>query len=106
MARFHKKEEPIMITYKSGADNCYMSEDDKIRLKFPILRPSHKRVAVSNGGTSKGEYVTHLPFTQPSTTTAEAGTFEEFLSSLMSVGKTSDDENVSIFTDEKVQVYK
>ena len=32
--------------------------------------------------------------------------FEEFHSLMMSVGKTSNDGNISIFTDEKVQVYK
>ena len=83
-----------------------MSEADSIRSKLPILRPSHKSVAVANGGKKKGKYVTRLPFPQLSTTTAEADTFEEFPSSLMSVGKTSDDGNVSIFTHEKVQVYK
>ena len=95
-----------MITYDSGAYNHYMSEADRIRLQLPILRPSHKHVAVANGGTSEGKYVKLLPFPQLSTTTAEADTFEEFLSSLMGVGKNSDDGNVSIFTDEKVQVYK
>ena len=95
-----------MITYDSGAENHYMSEADRIGLGFPILRPSHKRVAVANGGTRRDKYVTHLPFPQLSTATSEADTFEEFPSSLMSVGKTSDDGNVSIFTDEKLQVYK
>ena len=80
VARFHNTEEPIMITYDSGPENNYMSEADRIRLELPILRPSHKRVAVSNGGTSEGKYVTHLPFPQLSTTTAETDTFEEFLS--------------------------
>ena len=37
---------------------------------------------------------------------AESDTFEEFPSSLMSIGKTSNDGNLSIFTYEKVQVYK
>ena len=95
-----------MITYDSGADNHYMSEADRIRLELPIFWSSHKRVAVSNVGKSEGKYVTRLTFTQLSTATAEADTFEEFPSSLMSVGKTSDDGNVSIFTDEKLQVYK
>ena len=94
-----------MITYDSGAENHYMIEADMIRLKLPILRPSHKRVAVANGGTSKGKYVTPLPFPELSTTKAEADPFELFPSSLMSVGKTYDDGNVSIFTHEKVQVY-
>ena len=106
VASFHKMEEPIMITYYSGADNHYMSEADRIILELPILRPSHKRVAVANGGMSEVKYVTRLPFPQLSTTTAEADTFEELPSSLISVGKTSDDGNVSICIDEKVQVYK
>ena len=106
VTRFHNEGYPIMITYDSGADNHYVSEADRIKLKLPILRPPHKRVAVANVGTSKGKYVTRLPFTQLSTISAEADTFEEFPSSLMSVGKTSDDGNVSIFTHEKVQVYK
>ena len=95
-----------MITYDSGADSHYVSEAEMIKLKLPILRPSHKRVAVANGGTSEGEYVTRLPFPQLSTISAEADTFEEFPSSLMSVGKTSNDGNISIFTHEKLQVYK
>ena len=95
-----------MITYDSGADNHYMSEADRIRLKLPILRPSHKSVSVANGGMRKVKYVTRLPFPQLSTTAADAYTFEEFPSSFMSMGKTSNDGNVSILTDEKVQVYK
>ena len=106
MTRFDNKEEPIIITYDSGADNHYMIEADRIKLKLPILRPSHKRVALANGGTNEGKYVTRLPFPQLSTITAEIDTFEDFLSSLMGVGKTSDDGNVSIFTHDNVQVYK
>ena len=69
VACFQKKEESIMITYYSGADNHYMSEADRIRLGLPILRPSHKRVEVANGGTSSGKCVTRLPFPQLSTAT-------------------------------------
>ena len=76
VTRFHNKEEPIMITYDSGADNHYVSEADRIKLKLPILSPSHKHVAVANGGTNKSRYVTRLPFPQLSTKTAEADTFE------------------------------
>ena len=78
VARFHNKEYPIIITYDSGAENHHMSEADKIRLKLPILRPSHKYVAVANGSTSKGKYVTRLTFPQLPTTKAEADIFEEF----------------------------
>ena len=106
VVRFDKKEETITITYDSGADNHYMSEADRIGLGLSILRPLYKRVAVANDGTSKGKYVTRLPFPQLSTATAEADTFEAFPSSLMSVVNMSDDGNVSIFTGEKVQVYK
>ena len=106
MTRFHNKEEPTMITYDSGADNHYVREADRIKLKLPILRPSNKRVAVVNGSMSEGKYVTWLPFPQLSTRTAEADTFEDFPSYLMSLGKTPDDGNVFIFTHEKVQVYK
>ena len=95
-----------MITYDSGAENHYMSETKRIGLGLPILKPSQKRLAAANGGTSSGKYVTRLPFPQLSTAAAEADTFEEFPSLLMSVGKKSDDGNVTIFTDEKVQVYK
>ena len=95
-----------MITYDSGAYSHYMSEADRIGLGLPILRPSHKRVAVANGSTSKCKYVARLPFPQLSTATAEADTFEAFPSSLMSIGKTSDCGNVNIFIDEKVHGYK
>ena len=106
VTRFHNEEKPIITTYDLGAYNHYVSEADRIKLKLPILRPSHKHVAVANVGTSKGKYVTRLPFPQLSTISAEADMFEESPSYLMSVGKTSDDGNVSIFTHEKVQVYK
>ena len=81
-----------------------MSESDRIRLELPILRSLHKRVAVSNGGTRKGKYVTRLLFPHLSTATAEADIFEKSPSSIMSIGKMYDDSNISIFTDEKLQV--
>ena len=76
VARFHNKEEPIMITYDSGAENHYMSEADRIGLRLPISRPSHKRVSFANWVTSSGKYGTRLPFPQLSTASAEADTFE------------------------------
>ena len=71
-----------------------------------ILRESGRRVGVANGETSKGRYVTKLPFPQLSPKAAEADTFKEFKTSLMSVGKTADDGNISVFTKEDVKVYK
>ena len=47
-----------------------------------------------------------MPFQQLSTKAAEADTFDDFETSLMSVGKTNDDGNVSVFTKEDVRVYK
>ena len=78
LTRFHKKEEPIMITYDSGADNHHMNESDRFGLGLTILRPSHQREAVVNSSTSSGKYVTSLPFPQLSTATAESDMFEEF----------------------------
>ena len=39
-------EEPVMITYDSGADGNYVSEEDRARLGMPILRQSKRRVGV------------------------------------------------------------
>ena len=83
-----------------------MSEDDRARLRLPILHASTKRVGVANGAASKGKVVTKLPFPQLSDEAAEADTFDEFKTSLMSVGKTADDGNVSVFTKDDVKVYK
>ena len=90
-----------MVTYDSGADG-----KDRKMVGLPILRISAKKVGVANGSTCKGQYVTALPFPQLSTKAAEADTFNDFPTSLMSVGKTADDGNISIFTKEGVSVYK
>ena len=94
------------VTYDSRADRNYMSEEDRAKLGLPILRKSSKRVKSANGGASTGRHVTALPFPQLSGKAAEADTFDEFKTSLMSVGKTADDGNVSVFTNEGVKVYK
>ena len=73
---------------------------------LPILRISSKQVGVENGGTSSGKYVTQLPFQQLSRKAAEADTFDDFPTSLLSVGKLADDGNVSVFTNHGVAVYK
>ena len=44
-----------------------------------------------------------MPFPQLSPKAAEADTFREFKTSLMSVGKTADDGNISVFTKEDVK---
>ena len=95
-----------MITYDSGADGHYISEVDRIRAKLPILRKSIKHVGVANSRISAGKHVTKLPFKQLSAEAAQADTFTEFPTSLMSVGKTCDDGNISIFTKDGVTVHK
>ena len=94
------------VTYNSGADGHYMSEEDRAKLGLPILWESTKRVRSANEGASKGNHMTALPFPQLSRKAAEADTFDEFKTSLMSVGKTADDGNVSVFTKEGVKIYK
>ena len=91
--------------YDLGADENYMSEDDRAELGLPILRKSNKRVKSANGGASTGRHVTVLPFPQLSGKAVEADTFDEFKTSLISVGKTADGRNVSVFTNEGVKVY-
>lgn len=103
---FCKEDTAAMVTYDSGADGNYISETDRARAGMPILRVSSKRVGVANGGTSKGKYETELPFKGLSKKAAKADTFDDFPTSLLSVGKVADDGNVSIFTREDVKVYK
>ena len=70
------------------------------------MRVSAKKVGVANGGAYNVKYVTKPPLPQLSNKSAEADTFEEFPTSLMSVGKTADDGNIFIFTKEGVTIYK
>ena len=53
---------------------------------------------VSNREKSKGNNVTSIPFSLLSPKARQADTFKEFLTSLMSVGKTANDGKISIFT--------
>jgi hypothetical protein len=73
---------------------------------MPILRSSSKKVEVANGGKCKAKNVTRLPFPQLSERATTADTFNNFPTSLMSVGKTSDDGTISIFTKTRVIVHK
>jgi hypothetical protein len=106
VAENNTKNSTVMVTYDSGADSHYISEKDRKTVGLPILRISAKKVGVANGSTCKGQYVTALPSPQLSTKAAEADTFNDFPTSLMSVGKTADNGNISIFTKEGVSVYK
>ena len=81
-----------------------MSKADHTKLRLPILRLSTKRITVANAGDSKGKYVTRLPFKQLSPYVSRSDTFEDFPTSLISVGRTSDDVNISVFTKDGVSV--
>ncbi len=96
----------VHITYDSGANGHYISEVDRKEAGLPILRSSTKRVRVANGNTSTAKHVTNLPFPQLSATATRADTFEQFPTSQMSVGKTSDDGTISVFTKHGVSVHK
>ncbi len=61
---------------------------------------------MANGGVSQAKFVTQLPFKDLSARATQADTFQDFPSSLMSVGKTADDGTISIFTKDGVTVHK
>jgi hypothetical protein len=94
-----------MITYDSGADGHYISENDRIKASLPILRQSNKRVGVANGGVSKAQHVVQLPFQRLSKAANTADTFNDFPNSLLSVGKLADDNTISIFTKDGITVF-
>jgi hypothetical protein len=95
-----------MPTYDSGANGHYISKHDQHKAGLPILRPSTRRVGVANGGTSNSKCITQLPFRKLSAQLRQADTFQDFPTSLMSMGKTSDDGTVSVFTKEGVNIFK
>ena len=95
-----------MVTYDSGGNGNYMSEKDRLMTGMPILRRSTRRVGVANAGTSNGKWEITLTLPQLLTEAAKANSFDEFPTSLMSVGKTTNDGNVSIFTKDGVRVHK
>eukprot|EP00804_Cyclotella_cryptica_P008931 CCRYP_012040-RA/>CCRYP_012040-RA protein AED:0.26 eAED:0.26 QI:0/0/0/1/1/1/2/0/686 len=103
---FHPNNNEPMTTYVSGADGHYLSEADRHLSNLPILQPSTKRVGVVNGSTSMGKHATTPPFPLLSQTAAAADSFDDFPTSLMSVGKTSDDGTISIFTKDGVTIHK
>ena len=66
---------------------------------------SIKKVGVSNGGIRKGTNVIRPPFTQFSSKANITDTFKDFPNSLMSVGKTSEDDTASVFNKDGVTVH-
>ena len=106
IATYQQHNNKPMVTYDSGADGHYLSENDRTKLGLPILRISDKKVVVANVGTCNDKYVTALTSPQLSSKAAESDTFEDFPTSLMSVDKTADNGNVSIFTKDGVTINK
>ena len=106
IATYHKHDKTTMLTYDSGTDGHYLSKKDRNNLGLPVLRVPAKKAGVANGSSCNGKYVTTLPLTQLYNRAAEVDTFEEFPTSIMSVGKTADYGNMSIFTKDGVIVYK
>jgi hypothetical protein len=104
--RYHHQDKPIMITYDSGADGNYLSKRDRVHAGLPILKASTRKVSVANGGKSQLQHVTQLPFQKLSMQARQADTFPDFPTSLMSVGKTSDDGTISIFNKTGVTVHR
>ncbi len=95
-----------MITYDSGADGHYISKKDRRKAGLPIICKSTRRVGVANGGVSQAKFFTQLPFKALSARATQADTFQDFPSSLMSVGKTANDGTIFIFTKDGVTVHK
>jgi hypothetical protein len=95
-----------MLTYGSGANRHYISKHDQCKAGLSILRPSPWQVGVANGGTSNTIYVTQIPIQKLSAQSRQADTFQDFPTSLMSMGKTSDDSTVLVFTKESVNLFK
>ena len=105
---YNNKNKPavLWVTYDSGADNHYIKEKDRQAVGLPILRKSTKRVGVANGNSSKGVNQTTLPIPQLPKQATTADTFDQWASNLMSVGRVSDANTLSIFTKDGVTVYK
>jgi hypothetical protein len=99
-------EQPIIVTYDSGADGHYISKKDQRKAGLLILQTSTQKVGVANGGTSNAKYVTQLPFQQLSAQAMQADTFQDFPTSLVSVGKTANNGTVSVFTKDGINVFK
>jgi hypothetical protein len=95
-----------MVTYDSGADGHYISKKDRCKAGLPIIQKSTRRVGVANGGVSQAKFVTQVPFKDLSAKARQADIFQDFPSSLMSIGKTADDGTISIFTKNGVTVHK
>ncbi len=88
---FSNTETPIMVMYDSGADGHYISKKDRCNARLPIIQKSTRQVGVANGGVSQAKFVMQLLFNDLSAKAKQADTFQDFPSSLISIGKTAND---------------
>ena len=95
----------MSATLDSGNDKNCLPEQARLHLGLPILRKSHRRIGVANGGISHGKYKTKLPIEGISDKAAMADTFDDFDTSLISVSALAGDNKVSIFTKDGVSVH-
>jgi hypothetical protein len=95
-----------MTTYNPGDNDSYMSKTDRRKLGLQISRDPKQRVEVATGGAFNGKHVIRLSFSQQSKGATEIEMFDELKTSLTSVKKTADDNNVVVFTKEAVNTYK
>ena len=95
-----------MVKYDSGANGHYISEKYQCKAGLPIWQQSTQKVEVTNGGTSRAKYVTQIPSHKLSAHTMQADTFKDTPTSLMSVGKTANNDTVSVFTKTGIIVHK
>jgi hypothetical protein len=76
-----------MVTYDSGTDGHYISKKVRCKAGLPIIQKSTRWVGMANGGVSQAKFVMQLPFKDLSAKAKQADTFQDFPSSLMSMGK-------------------
>ena len=106
--KYDKSNKPniLWVSYDSAADENYIKETDRKAVGLPILRKSTKRVQSASKNVSKGVNQTRLPIPNLPQQTTKADTFNDWSCNLLSVGKVSDANTVSVFNKNGVQVYK
>ena len=100
-----KKANKVFATFDTGADDNYITENDRQKLQLPIKGDSSKQVSVANGHVEQGKHETELPLEGLSPTAKAADSFESFHTTLISGSKVVDDGNTVILDQQGVKVY-
>ena len=74
---YHNDDNPVTVTYNSGANGNCVSKEDRLKSGMPILQRSTKRVGVANAGTIQGKWETELPLPQLSKEAVKADSFDK-----------------------------